>query len=82
MSNIAEGAGRNSDRDFAHFLEQAYGSLMETACQLFVAFDEGYLNQEKLDRFLGEADSIAGQLVCLNRALEVPGSKVRPRASQ
>ena len=24
-SNIAEGSGRNSDKDFAHFLEQAYG---------------------------------------------------------
>ena len=30
-SNIAEGSGRNSDKDFAHFLEQAYGSLMEVA---------------------------------------------------
>jgi four helix bundle protein len=30
-SNIAEGSGRNSDRDFGHFLEQAYGSLMEVA---------------------------------------------------
>jgi len=28
-SNIAEGSGRNSDVDFAHFLEIAYGSLME-----------------------------------------------------
>ena len=30
-SNRAEGSGRNSDKDFGHFLEQAYGSLMELA---------------------------------------------------
>jgi four helix bundle protein len=34
-SNIAEGSGRNSDADFAHFLEIAYGSLMEVVSQLF-----------------------------------------------
>ncbi len=32
-SNIAEGSGRNSDTDFAHFLEIAYGSLMEVVSQ-------------------------------------------------
>src|SRR5215207_3430172 len=30
-ANIAEGSGRNSDVDFAHFLELAYGSAMEVA---------------------------------------------------
>jgi four helix bundle protein len=44
-SNIAEGAGRNSDKDFAHFLEQAYGSCTELASQLFLAFDEGYVSE-------------------------------------
>jgi four helix bundle protein len=42
-SNIAEGAGRNSDKDFAHFLEQAYGSCMELASQLFLALMKGML---------------------------------------
>jgi four helix bundle protein len=39
-SNIAEGSGRNSDADFVHFLEIAYGSLMEVVAQLFIALDE------------------------------------------
>ncbi len=37
-SNVAEGTGRSSDRDFAHFVEIAYGSLMEVVSQLKVAF--------------------------------------------
>ena len=28
-SNIAEGSGRSSDKDFSHFVQIAYGSLME-----------------------------------------------------
>ncbi len=39
-----EGSGRNSDADFGHFLEIAYGSLMEVVSQLFVALDENYIN--------------------------------------
>src|SRR6478609_320774 len=42
-ANIAEGAGRNSDRDFAHFLEQAYASAMELASHIFLASDLGFI---------------------------------------
>ena len=76
-SNIAEGAGRNSDRDFAHFLEQAYGSLMEVASQLFLAMDEAYLAEAEAATLLAKVDALAGQLVTLNRALNVDASKVK-----
>lgn len=81
-SNIAEGSGRNSDKDFAHFLEQAYGSLMETASQLYIAFDENYLTAEQLDNLLNSASSLAGQLVSFNRALVANPSKVNPREAR
>src|SRR6478609_2425417 len=48
-SNISEGSGRNSDKDFAHFLEQAYGSLMELASVFFLGLDEGYTTEADLD---------------------------------
>lgn len=46
-SNIAEGMGRMTDKDQAHFLSLAYGSLMEVLAQLDVACDLGYLTPEK-----------------------------------
>jgi four helix bundle protein len=74
-SNIAEGSGRNSDKDFAHFLEQAYGSLMEVASTFYLAFDEGYVKESDLEPLLDELGKLAKRTVSLNRSLFVLTSK-------
>ena len=74
-ANIAEGAGRNSDRDFAHFLEQAYGSLMEVVSILYLAADESYVSKIELDPLLDELEKLAKRIAALNRSLEVKNSK-------
>ena len=43
-SNIAEGFGRDSNADFAHFLTIARGSLFELSTQLEIASRLGYLH--------------------------------------
>ena len=43
-SNIAEGAARPSDADFAHFLDFALGSAFEVETQLKIAKNVGYFN--------------------------------------
>ena len=43
-SNIAEGAARNSNKEFIQFLYIAKGSLSETKSQLYRAFDRKYVN--------------------------------------
>ena len=42
-SNIAEGVNRFSVKDKAHFIEIAYGSLMEVSSQFEVAEELGYI---------------------------------------
>ena len=48
-SNIAEGAGRMSSKEKIHFLEIAYGSLMETYCQLQIAEELCYISSDDLE---------------------------------
>lgn len=46
-SNIAEGMTRYSVKDKTHFLEIAFGSLMEVMSQLEVALDEEYISEHE-----------------------------------
>ena len=48
-SNIAEGAARNSDADFAHFLDFALGSAFEVETQLKIAKNVGYFDNVDLN---------------------------------
>lgn len=45
-SNIAEGNGRISTKEQIHFLEIAYGSIMEVYSQLQLAVDLGYITDD------------------------------------
>lgn len=81
-ANIAEGCGRNSDADFAHFLEMAYGSAMELAALFYPAGDAGRLEESTRDTLLRQLADVTAQLVPLHRSLRVEKSKtpfVRPR---
>jgi four helix bundle protein len=44
-SNIAEGKGRFSRKEFVQFLYRARGSLLELETQLFIAGELGYVDQ-------------------------------------
>lgn len=45
-SNIAEGAGRRSEAEFAHFLDIALGSAYELETQLIIAHRRKYISDE------------------------------------
>ena len=47
-SNIAEGSGRNHAKDKAHFIDMAYGSLMETYSELETAAGLGYITENEV----------------------------------
>jgi four helix bundle protein len=61
-SNIAEGKGRHSDKEFAHFLCNARGSLLELETQLILAEELEYLSE-------AEGKRISALAECVGRAL-------------
>ena len=59
MSNIAEGFSRRSTKEFTQFLFIAKGSAAEVQSQLYVALDQGYINEEKFDELYSKSDEVA-----------------------
>lgn len=63
-SNIAEGAGRTSNKDYAHFLAIARGSLYETMTQLQGAEMLGYVKiSDEINLLAMEIGRILGSLL-------------------
>ena len=57
-SNIAEGAGRNTNKDFNNFLGIATGSSYELETQLILSKRLGFLTEKNLDLVLKNLHSI------------------------
>ena len=68
-SNIAEGSGRTSAKDQAHFFEMAFGSLMEVDCQMDIAQDLGYVSSEELEDVSKQISQIAALLSGMRRKI-------------
>ena len=69
VSNVAEGAGRSSDADFAHFMDIALGSAYEVEAQVYVANRLGYLNDEEKAQVLNTLCSIQRRLAAFVKKL-------------
>lgn len=64
-SNIAEGAGRPTDADFAHFLDQSLGSANEVETQLLIAKNLKYITEDHYNILLSKLIGIQKQLTGL-----------------
>jgi four helix bundle protein len=81
-SNIAEGKGRSSDRDFAVFLCHARGSLHELETQSLIAQQLGYLGKDagtSVDSLIAETGKMLNGLI--NSMKPKDGSKRDVRAA-
>lgn len=65
-SNMAEGMARMSNKAQSHFLNIAYGSLMELYAQLDIAHDLGYINQNEYDKIEISINEIDKMIVSLS----------------
>ena len=73
-SNIAEGQGRNSTKEFINHLSIAYGSLMETETQTLVAEMRNYSTPEKRSQVMDKSAEVGRLINGLSNSL---GRKTR-----
>jgi len=67
--NIAEGSGRGTDRDFAHFVDVAMGSLFETVASFIVAERLSYVGPEQMEEIRTNAATLRRKLNSFKKAL-------------
>jgi four helix bundle protein len=69
-SNIAEGQGRDSTKEFLHHLSIAYGSLMELETQILIAAGLDYLTEAEKNLFLEKTAELGRLINGLTRSLK------------
>ncbi len=68
-SNIAEGSGRKSNKEFKRFLEIAYGSALELETQIYLSYDIQFIDENTLNKFLELIHEIEKMIKGLERSL-------------
>ena len=69
-SNIAEGQGRNSDKEFIQFLSIARGSLWELETQIEICLRIGYIDQTLATNIYNLIAEISKMLNALSNSLK------------
>lgn len=64
-TNIAEGCGRNTDKDFARFLIIAFESANELEYQFILSCDLNFINKETSEQLLSQIQEIKKMLNAL-----------------
>ncbi len=77
-SNIAEGAKRQSRREYVRFLNVAEGSLAETESLLRLSHDLGFADDVVVGELVRESEELARMLHGFRRAVERRVGEARP----
>ena len=69
-ANIVEGYSRKTAKDKCHFLNIAYGSLMELLCEFEISKELGYITEEELSALSTHVELLAIKISVFSRKLE------------
>jgi four helix bundle protein len=69
-SNIAEGAGRNTNKDFKRFLSIAYGSSCELETQIIIATRLNFISSSKSSELCNEINEIQKMIYSFSNKLK------------
>ena len=75
MANIAEGFIRRSPKEFIQFLYIAMSSAAETQSHLYVALDQGYIEEQKFQEIYKQAEKTAKMVSGLIKYLRTKSTK-------
>jgi|SRR6185503_685721 len=81
MSNIAEGFERSGTKEFIQFLATAKGSAGEVRAQLYVALDQGYVEQRdfnELNQSIIKISRMLSGLMTYLKRTSFKGTKFKP----
>ena len=67
--NIVEGCGKNSDKDFAHYLDNALGSGHEVEYTCFLIFDLEYIPKDLYDNLNAAVNEVKAMLIAFIKFL-------------
>ncbi|MEA3459950.1 MAG: four helix bundle protein [Chloroflexota bacterium] len=67
--NIAEGAGKSSDRAFDYHLDVAVGSIFEVVSGSFLALDRGYITEQEQRRLYDDGEQLGKSVNAFRKTL-------------
>jgi four helix bundle protein len=67
--NIVEGCGKNSDKDFTHYLDNALGSAHEVEYTCFLIYDLEYISKELYDNINSAINEVKAMLIAFIKFL-------------
>lgn len=71
-TNIAEGCGKQTQADFARYLQQAFGSIQEVQYLSFLSYELNYMDQNAFGALDSDISHIKAMLINLIKTVRKP----------